>query len=128
VTGAGTLRLLVAAQARERELETIVPRRSPWPRFGPLTPVTPPGSCDIAVVGAGITGLATACKLERRDPDRRVAVFEREGQVAWHQTGVIHAGIYYRAGSLKAQLCTTAARELYAFCGSVASRTSASES
>ena len=82
--------------------------------------MTPPGSCDIAVVGAGIIGLATARELQRRDPDRRVAVFEREPQVASHQTahnsGVIHAGIYYRAGSLKARLCTTGARELYAFC------------
>ena len=82
--------------------------------------MTPPGSCDIAVVGAGIIGLATARELQRRDPDRRVAVFERERQVASHQTahnsGVIHAGIYYRAGSLKARLCTAGAHELYEFC------------
>jgi L-2-hydroxyglutarate oxidase len=82
--------------------------------------VTPPGSCDIAVVGGGIIGLATARELQRRDPDRRLAVLEREPEVASHQTahnsGVIHAGIYYRAGSLKAQLCTTGARELYEFC------------
>jgi (S)-2-hydroxyglutarate dehydrogenase len=82
--------------------------------------VTPPGSCDIAVVGAGIIGLATARELQRRDPVRRLVVLEREPQVGSHQTthnsGVIHAGIYYRAGSLKAQLCTTGARELYEFC------------
>ena len=82
--------------------------------------MTPPGSCDIAVVGAGIIGLATARELQRRDPVRRLVVLEREPQVGSHQTthnsGVIHAGIYYRAGSLKAQLCTTGARELYEFC------------
>src|ERR671923_179990 len=90
------------------------------PPLGPLTLVTPPGSCDIAVVGAGIIGLATARELQRRDPVRRLVVLEREPQVGSHQTthnsGVIHAGIYYRAGSLKAQLCTTGARELYEFC------------
>ena len=82
--------------------------------------MTPPGSCDIAVIGAGIIGLATARELHRRDPVRRLVVLEREPQVGSHQTthnsGVIHAGIYYRAGSLKAQLCTTGARELYEFC------------
>jgi (S)-2-hydroxyglutarate dehydrogenase len=80
----------------------------------------PPDSCDIAVVGGGIIGLAAARELQRRDPDRRLVVLEREPHVAEHQTshnsGVIHAGIYYRAGSLKARLCAAGARELYDYC------------
>jgi 2-hydroxyglutarate dehydrogenase len=80
----------------------------------------PPGSCDIAVVGGGILGLAAARELKRREPGRNVVVLEQEPRVATKQTshnsGVIHAGIYYRAGSLKARLCATGARELYDYC------------
>jgi 2-hydroxyglutarate dehydrogenase len=88
----------------------------------PAAAVTPPPSaCDIAVIGAGIVGLATARELKARHPDASVAVLEREAAVAQHQTGhssgVIHAGIYYRPGSLKAKLCVEGARELYAYCG-----------
>jgi L-2-hydroxyglutarate oxidase len=79
-----------------------------------------PGRCDVVIVGGGIVGLATARALHRRHPDRKLVVLERENRIASHQTshnsGVIHAGIYYRAGSLKARLCTEGARELYAFC------------
>jgi (S)-2-hydroxyglutarate dehydrogenase len=75
---------------------------------------------DIAVVGAGIVGLAVARELARRHPARRVVLLEREERVAAHQTGhnsgVIHAGVYYKPGSLKARLCVTGARELYAYC------------
>lgn len=80
----------------------------------------PPAECDIAVVGGGIVGLATARELAARHPDARVAVLEREPRLAAHQTthssGVIHAGIYYRPGSLKARLCVAGSRELYAYC------------
>jgi 2-hydroxyglutarate dehydrogenase len=80
----------------------------------------PPNQCDIVVVGAGILGLAAARELTRRSPDLRVAVLEKEDEVGFHQTGhssgVIHAGIYYTPGSLKARLCTTGARELYEYC------------
>jgi len=80
----------------------------------------PPRGCDFVVVGAGIVGLAAARELTRRHPDASVAVLEREQRIASHQTthssGVIHAGIYYRPGSLKAQLCVAGARELYAYC------------
>jgi L-2-hydroxyglutarate oxidase len=76
--------------------------------------------CDVAVVGGGIVGLAVACELVTRRPGLRVAVFERESQVGRHQTGsnsgVVHAGIYYRPGSLKARLCVEGMRRLYAFC------------
>src|SRR5215213_5309249 len=76
--------------------------------------------CDLAVVGGGILGLATARELLRRRPDARVVVLEREPELARHQTGhnsgVIHAGIYYVPGSLKARLCTAGARELYDYC------------
>ena len=75
---------------------------------------------DVAVVGAGILGLAVARELLHRDPQRRVTVLEREDAIGVHQTGhnsgVIHAGIYYAPGSLKARLCVEGARELYAFC------------
>jgi 2-hydroxyglutarate dehydrogenase len=80
----------------------------------------PPNQCDVAVVGAGILGLAAARELTNRHPELRVAVLEKEPEVGFHQTGhssgVIHAGIYYEPGSLKAQLCTTGARELYEYC------------
>jgi (S)-2-hydroxyglutarate dehydrogenase len=80
----------------------------------------PPRGCDIAVVGAGIVGLATARELKARHPEASVAVLEREAKPATHQTGhssgVIHAGIYYRPGSLKARLCVDGARELYDYC------------
>ena len=69
------------------------------------------------MVGAGILGLAVAREALRRDPRLSVTVFEKEGEVGLHQTGhnsgVIHAGIYYAPGSLKARLCIAGARELY---------------
>jgi 2-hydroxyglutarate dehydrogenase len=72
------------------------------------------------VVGGGILGLATARELKRRDDRRSLVVLEREARLAAHQTshnsGVIHAGIYYRAGSLKARLCVAGARDLYSYC------------
>lgn len=80
----------------------------------------PPTACDVAIVGAGIVGLAVAREIGRRAPGRRVAVLEREEEIGRFQTGrnsgVVHAGIYYTPGSLKAQLCVEGARELYAFC------------
>jgi (S)-2-hydroxyglutarate dehydrogenase len=76
--------------------------------------------CDIAVVGAGIVGLAAARELAERHPRRTVTVLDKEPEIGRHQTGrnsgVIHAGIYYAPGSLKAQLCVSGARDLYAFC------------
>jgi (S)-2-hydroxyglutarate dehydrogenase len=80
----------------------------------------PPGEADVVVVGAGILGLATARELSLRHDGVRVAVLERERQLGTHQTGrssgVIHAGIYYAPGSLKARLCVEGARELYEYC------------
>jgi L-2-hydroxyglutarate oxidase len=79
-----------------------------------------PAECDVAVVGAGIVGLAVARELALRSGGRRVVVFEREPEIARHQTGhssgVVHSGIYYRPGSLKAELCVAGARELYEYC------------
>jgi (S)-2-hydroxyglutarate dehydrogenase len=75
---------------------------------------------DLAVVGGGILGLAVARELTRRRPDLKAAVLERGPAVAGGQTGansgVIHAGIYYLPGSLKARLCVEGAREMYEFC------------
>src|ERR671938_1506749 len=77
-------------------------------------------STDVAVVGAGILGLSVAREMLARRPDLRITVLEREDQVGAHETGhnsgVVHAGIYYAPGSLKARLCVEGARELYAFC------------
>jgi len=75
---------------------------------------------DIAIVGAGIVGLATAMDLAVRRPDLRLIVLEKEAAVAAHQTGhnsgVIHAGLYYKPGSLKAQMAVEGARRMVAFC------------
>ena len=81
---------------------------------------TLPDRCELAVVGAGIVGLACAYALVRRWPDLRVVVVEKEPEVGAHQTahnsGVVHAGIYYRPGSLRARLCVEGARRLREFC------------
>ena len=72
------------------------------------------------VVGAGILGLAVAREVLRRYPGSGVTVFEKEDRVAAHQTGhnsgVVHAGIYYQPGSLKAELCKRGRRLLGEFC------------
>jgi 2-hydroxyglutarate dehydrogenase len=82
--------------------------------------VAAPEEFDLAVVGGGILGLAVARELTRRRPDLKAAVLERGPAVAGGQTGansgVIHAGIYYLPGSLKARLCVEGAREIYEFC------------
>jgi (S)-2-hydroxyglutarate dehydrogenase len=84
------------------------------------TLVPAPERCDLAVVGGGIVGLAVARELIRRNPRASVCVLERERDIATHQTGhnsgVIHAGVYYTPGSLKARLCVEGARELYDYC------------
>jgi L-2-hydroxyglutarate oxidase len=79
-----------------------------------------PAECDVAVVGAGIVGLAVARELLARRPGSSVVVLERADAIGSGQTGnnsgVIHAGVYYAPGSLKARLCVEGARELYAYC------------
>lgn len=75
---------------------------------------------DVAVIGGGIIGLATAMTLARKHPGRRIVVLEKEGEIALHQTGhnsgVIHAGIYYAPGSQKAGFCYTGNLELRKYC------------
>ena len=74
----------------------------------------------VGIVGGGIVGLAVARELVRRRPGTRVVVFEKEDRVAAHQTGhnsgVVHAGIYYKPGSLKAQLSTRGRHLLRDYC------------
>ena len=87
--------------------------------YSPVSP-GPPSECDVVVVGAGIIGLAVARELALRHDGTRIVVLEREPEIGRHQTGntsgVIHAGIYYVPGSLKARLCVEGARDLYAHC------------
>jgi L-2-hydroxyglutarate oxidase len=75
---------------------------------------------DVAIVGGGIVGLATAYQLTQHFPGRRVAVLEKEVGLAAHQTGhnsgVLHSGVYYKPGSLKAVTCRTGKRAMEEFC------------
>jgi len=75
---------------------------------------------DITIVGAGIVGLATARALLRRYPALRLAVLEKEAAICQHQTGrnsgVIHSGLYYQPGSLKARLCVEGAAAMLRYC------------
>jgi L-2-hydroxyglutarate oxidase len=75
---------------------------------------------DIAIVGGGIVGLATGLALLKEQPSLRLVVLEKEPKVAVHQTGhnsgVIHSGIYYKPGSLKARLCVEGVERMTAFC------------
>lgn len=79
-----------------------------------------PGKVDAVVIGAGIVGLSCAVELARRRPAWRVIVVEKEPSPGLHQTGrnsgVIHSGIYYAPGSLKAQLCTRGRELMLRFC------------
>lgn len=72
------------------------------------------------VVGGGIVGLAAATALQALDPDRDTVIVEKEQEVALHQSGhnsgVIHSGLYYTPGSLKARLVVQGARDLHAYC------------
>ena len=80
----------------------------------------PPRTSDFVVIGGGIVGLAVARELLARHPGSSLSVLEREDRLGAHQTshssGVIHAGIYYAPGSLKARLCVEGARLLYEYC------------
>jgi L-2-hydroxyglutarate oxidase len=75
---------------------------------------------DVIVVGGGIVGLATALRIIEKHPGLNVVVIEKEAEVALHQTGhnsgVIHSGLYYKPGSLKARLCREGYAQLVDFC------------
>ncbi len=77
-------------------------------------------TADLAVIGGGIVGCATALAISQRNPGLKIALFEKESRLAAHQTGhnsgVIHSGLYYRPGSLKAKTCTPGREALYRFC------------
>ena len=96
---------------------------------------------DIAIIGGGIVGAATFYKLQKRFPGKRIVLIEKEKVLADHQTGnnsgVIHSGLYYKPGSLKAKNCVAGRHELVAFakeygiahdvCGKVVAATDESE-
>lgn len=75
---------------------------------------------DFIIVGAGIVGLATALKIQEKNPKKKILIIEKESKVAAHQTGnnsgVIHSGIYYKPGSLKAKNCVYGYKLLLDFC------------
>jgi len=75
---------------------------------------------EVAVIGGGIVGLASAYQILRGDPDTQVLVLEKESSIAQHQTGrnsgVLHTGIYYKPGSLKAKNCRAGKAAMEAFC------------
>lgn len=75
---------------------------------------------DIAIIGGGIVGLATGLKIKQQNPGLSVVILEKENEVAMHQTGnnsgVIHSGLYYKPGSLKATNCIRGYHDLIRFC------------
>jgi len=75
---------------------------------------------DLAVIGGGIVGCATALAISSRNPNLKIALLEKEASLASHQTGhnsgVIHAGLYYKPGSMKAETCASGREALYRFC------------
>lgn len=77
-------------------------------------------SADVVIIGAGIIGLATAREIQRKNPDFKIVILEKEKQIAQHQTGhnsgVVHSGVYYQPGSLKAATCIRGREKLLSFC------------
>ena len=74
---------------------------------------------DVVIIGGGILGLSTAMQLAQRYPSGKIAVVEKESELASHQTGhnsgVIHSGIYYRPGSWKSKYCVAGVQKLVDF-------------
>lgn len=74
------------------------------------------GTYDLAIIGGGVVGLATAYRFQQKFPEKKLIVFEKEKALAHHQTGrnsgVIHSGVYYKPGSYKARLCVEGRRQL----------------
>lgn len=77
-------------------------------------------TADVAIIGGGIVGLATAYQLTKQYPDKKIILLEKEAVLAKHQTGhnsgVLHSGIYYKPGSLKAINCRAGKKAMEAFC------------
>lgn len=75
---------------------------------------------DLAILGGGIIGTSTALHLQQQHPNMKIALLEKETALGKHQTGhnsgVIHSGIYYKPGSLRARLCVEGARSMYRYC------------
>lgn len=75
---------------------------------------------DYVIIGAGILGLSLARELRSRDQKCGIAVFEKEAETGLHasgrNSGVLHSGIYYSEGSLKAKLCSSGAKEMASYC------------
>src|SRR5277367_3280353 len=75
---------------------------------------------DVAIVGGGIVGLATAFRLLESKPKMRLLLMEKEPRLAGHQTGnnsgVLHSGLYYKPGTEKARLCVRGLQKMIAFC------------
>lgn len=75
---------------------------------------------DVIIIGAGVVGLGAGLEFARRFPGRRLLVLEKEARVATHQSGhnsgVIHSGVYYKPGSLKARLCVAGSAAMVNFC------------
>lgn len=77
-------------------------------------------TADILIIGGGIVGLATAYSLNQRYPEKSIVILEKETELALHQTGhnsgVLHSGVYYKPGSLKAETCRNGREAMLAFC------------
>lgn len=75
---------------------------------------------DVIIIGGGAVGLGVALEITRRFPRQHLLLLEKEDRVASHQSGhnsgVIHSGVYYKPGSLKAKLCVTGAAAMVEFC------------
>src|ERR1700675_1494692 len=75
---------------------------------------------NVIIIGGGVVGLGVALEITRRFPHLQLLVLEKEDRVAGHQSGhnsgVIHSGVYYKPGSLKARLCVTGAAAMVEFC------------
>jgi L-2-hydroxyglutarate oxidase len=78
------------------------------------------GTYDLTIIGGGIVGVSSAWQFKRRYPEATVLLIEKEASLARHQTGhnsgVVHAGVYYQPGSLKADFCKRGATQTFAFC------------
>ena len=78
------------------------------------------GSADVLIIGGGMVGLAIAHQLLERSPGRSVVVLDKEPSLGRHSSGrnsgVLHAGLYYKPGSLKARVCVSGSRRLRAWC------------